>query len=369
MSVRGFAATLAAVCLAACARGDAGSSEKAIRQLWDEYLRSKNGRFATHAGTPSALWSAAERAKWPMYDLAGFYLPNGAVPEVVRVTPLKPAADGPHEIVTQFWPRGTVPGDTASRALFTITVIARRERGRWVLANALPQRTASWQRETRGRISYHIAPALSFDANKALRAAAFVDSLAAAFDVPPPQIDYYVAESVDQALTILGVESAERYGAAGGFAKPVNGQVFSGIPALGEDYRHEIAHVVLYPVLRDAATTLLASEGVPTWLGGTAGDDFRASVRKLDSALRAQPRVTLDAIVNGAPVASEIRNAAGGVLAQMVNDAGGAAAVRAFLRAGPGPAAFTAELERLLRQPWPTIVQEWRGQVTRLASR
>ena len=369
-SIRAFLATLACVSsVTACARARTSASELTVRQIWDEYLASKNGHFAANAGTPSSLWSAAEQAQWRMYDLAGFYLPDQAVPEVLRVTPVDPAVDSAYQIVTQFWPQSPTPRDSSTKPVLTMTVFARREGDRWVLANALPYLTAEWTRETRGRISYRVAPALTFNADRARSAAAFVDSLAAAFRVPAPdRIDYFVTESVDQALEILGVVVPERFGAAGGFAKPVNAQVFSGIPDLGENYRHELAHVVLLPVLRGAEISLLASEGVPTWLGGTAGRDFSASVRQLESVLRAQPQLTLDAIIDSVAVASEIRNTAGGVLAQMLNDTGGAQAVREYLRSGARPAAIRAALERLLKRPWSTIVADWRRTVGRLVS-
>jgi hypothetical protein len=370
-AARAILATLASISsLTACTRTSSGASEPAVRQVWDEYLASKNGQFAAKAGTPSSLWSAAEQAQWRMYDLAGFYLPDHAVPEVLRVAPVDPAADSAWQIVTRFWPRSPTPRDSSTKPVLTMTVFARREGRRWVLANALSFRTATWARESRGRISFRVAPALTFNAEKAQRAAAFVDSLATAFGVPAPdRIDYYVTESVDQALEVLGVVVPEHFGAAGGFAKPVNGQVFSGIPELGENYRHELAHVVLLPVLRGSETTLLASEGVSTWLGGTAGRDFSVSVRQLDSLLRARPRLTLDAIVDSAGVSAEIRNTAGAVLADMVNEAGGAQAVREYLRSGSGPRSATirSALERLLKRPWSAIVTDWRRVVARLA--
>jgi hypothetical protein len=369
-TVRTAFTTLAcALSLTACARTSPAESEREVRKVWDEYLASKRGQFAANAGTPSSLWSATEQAQWPMYDLAGFYLPDHAVPEVLRVSRVSAATDSAWQIVTQFWPRSPTPRDSSVKPVLTMTVFARREGNRWVLANALPFLTATWTRETRGRISYRVAPTLTFNADRAVRAAAFADSLANAFSVPAPdRIDYYVTESVDQALEILGVVVPERYGTGGGFAKPVNSQVFSGIPDLGENYRHELAHVLLLPVLRDAQTSLLASEGVPTWLGGTAGREFTASARHLDSVMRTQPHLTLETIVDSMGVASELRNAAGGVLAQMVNEMGGAEAVREFLRTSGRPVAMRAALERLLKRPWPTIVADWRRAVTRLAA-
>lgn len=306
-----------------------------------------------------------EQAQWPMYDLAGFYLPDHAVPEVQSITPVNAAVDSAHLIVTRFWPEGTARDSTTKPAL-TMTVYARREVGRWVLANALPFSTSTWVHETRGRVTYHVAPALRFNETRAVRAAAFVDSLATAFGVPAPsRIDYYVTESVDQALEILGVVFPERFGAAGGFAKPVNFQVFSGIPELGEEYRHEIAHVVLLPIVRGSGTSLLASEGVPTWFGGTAGRDFQGSVRHLAQLLRAEPQLTVDRIVDDVSVPSDIRNAAGAVLAEMVHEAGGVDAVRDYVRA---PERGMREvLMRLLERPWPAIVQDWRLRVDQIA--
>jgi len=361
---------LLAMSVGACAPTPAPSPESAaaVRTLWSAYLASKRGQYAQHASDPSPLWDAAEQARWPLYDLAGFYLADGAVPEVLSVTAVNPRVDTAYRIVTRFWPAGTTVGDSAATPQLTMAVYARRQRAQWVLANALTYHTATWRRETRGRITFHIAPALSFNATRAERAAAFVDSMAQAFGVaPPPRLEYYVTESVDQALEVQGTAYAQRFGAAGGFAKPVNFQVFSGIPALGEAYRHEIAHVVLMPIIRGSSTSLLASEGVPTWLGGSAARDYARAVRHMDSLLVAQPSVTLDRIVFDMGVAAEIRNAAGAVLAEMVHEAGGVAAVRAYLQTPiVGMRAF---LERQLARPWTDVVGAWRARVRQVAAR
>ncbi|MCC7001311.1 MAG: hypothetical protein IT357_04070 [Gemmatimonadaceae bacterium] len=301
-----------------------------------------------------------------MYDLAGFYLADGAVPEVLSITPLDARADTAYQIVTRFWPAGSTTRDSTTTPELTMTVHARRDGKRWVLANALPYRTASWRRETRRRVTFRIAPSLRFDDASATRAAASIDSLATAFNVaPPPRIDYYSTESVDQALLLLGVEFPRRFG-EGGFAKPVNFQVFSGTPALGEEYRHEMAHVVLLPIIRDGGTSLLASEGVPTWFGGTAGRDYRGSVRHLDSLLTAQPQVDLEKVLDDMRVPSVIRNAAGAVLAEMVHEAGGIDAVREFLRTPER--GIRDALVRLLQRPWPEIAAAWRERVSRIAA-
>lgn len=356
---------LVAAMLGACVGPPTAESEREVRELWNQYLASRMGSLVVAAGTPSPFWSPAEQARWSDYDLASQFVPMDAVARVVAVTPVSSAVDTAYRIQTRFWADDSSAGDSLAAPVLTTTVYARREKRRWVLANALPYHTSAWVRETRGRIHFVVAPALRFNPTRAERAAAFVDSLAAAFDVePPPRIEYYVAESVDQAMEILGAVAPQRYGPNGGFAR--TGRVFSGNPALGEEYRHELAHVVLAPVFRDGPTSLIASEGVPTWLGGTAGRDFQGSVKHLATFLRTQPALDLQRIVYDMTVSSEIRNAAGAVLSHMLHEAGGIEAVKEFLRTS------TAEIpdlfERVLQRPWDTVMVDWRRRVDQLSA-
>jgi hypothetical protein len=173
---------------------------------------------------------------------------------------------------------------------------------------------------------------------------------------------------VDVALSILGVEFPVKYGPTGGFSKPVNHQLFSGMPSLGEEYRHELTHLVLCPLLESNTMTILASEGVATWLGGTEGGDFRGSVRKLANYLAAHPEVSLDLIMDSVSTPQSVRYSAGAVLCAMLSHAGGTAAIKEFLGAGPGSSQLRASVVRALGKPWATVVSDWRAAVIRLAS-
>jgi len=337
---------------------------RAVRQLWDAYVRAKNGRFAGNARTPSTLWSAAEQRRWPLYDLVASYVADDAAAQVMDVRSAGPNTHE-YEIVTEF--RENRGGDKAAVSDVTTTVYATREDGRWVLANALPRRTVWWRRKTVAPIHYVIEPGLAFDSAKAIRAAAFVDSLADALAVPRlDSLDFYVASSVDAALNALGVQNPVRYGSNGGFAKPVNRQVFSGNPTLGENYRHELAHVVVLPLIEHSPTTILASEGLATWLGGTEGADFRGSVRSLGRYLEAHPSVTLDSVIDSPSIPQAVRYTAGAVLCDMLTKAEGVAAMKEFLQTSL-PDVRTM-LVRLLGRPWAEIGGEWRGTIDRIAS-
>lgn len=297
-----------------------------------------------------------------MFDLAGFYMPDGAVNEVMSIRRSGDANE--YELVARF--RSTGQRDSAA---MTVTVFGVREGGRWVLANALPRTTARWPRHAVGPITYVVDPRLTFSLTRARQALAFSDSVAKAFTLPRlGPTEYYVASSVDVAMASLGVKTTQRYGAAGGFSKPVNHQIFSGIPTQGENYRHELVHLILRPLFNGSTTTLLASEGVATWLGGTGGTDFRGSVRGLAKYLTENPTVTLDSLMDAGSRPQSMRYTAGAVLCEMLARRGGARSIAAFHTAGPGLAQVRAELVRLLGRTWPVIVSEWRALVAQLAS-
>ena len=336
----------------------------AVYRTWQEYLASKDGRFSSGAGVPSTHWVKSEQARWPVYDLAGFYLLDKAIPEVTAID----RSDG-HEyrITTRFR-----SGDQSVRppswwTALTMTVYAERVGDRWLLANALPRHTRGWRRATVGPITYVYAPGYPYDPARAQRAVAFADSVASAFGLPRlAPLTYYLTLDVDEVYRIIGLESDLKFGPVGGAAQPANRTLFSGIPALGEEYRHELAHFVLAP-LCCAGTSALVSEGVATWLGGTTGMDYPSSVRVLAAFLAEHGEVTIDSIVSGSFAATQ-SYPAGAVLAAMVFERGGARGVRELFTGSGTPAALRATMERQLRRPWPTIAQEWRRRVMGVAS-
>jgi hypothetical protein len=364
-------ATLVLINVAACTSCGSslprlGATEPVILELWREYLASKRGRLSVNAGAPSTLWLPSEQAHWPMYDLAGFYLPDGAAVEDVTI---RRTASGPrseYEIVTRFVDKGASTTNATPSAGITTTVYAVEEAHRWVLANALPRKTSTWRRERVGQVTYFIAPSLTFNAVKAQRAVKFIDSLAFAFELPRlDRLDYYVASSVDEALDIIGVRYPVKYGPSGGFAKPVNRQLFSGNPALGEEYRHELAHLVLLPLYRGGSVPYLASEGLATWLGGTAGDDYATSVRRLAEYLDANPTITLDSIITSSAIPQSARYTGIAVVCELLWKVGGTRAVREFLLADPSEHSLGETLARLLGRPWVTVVADWKTSVKR----
>jgi hypothetical protein len=342
----------------------------AVYRIWRAYLDSKGGRYYAHLRQPSPYWSEVEQRRWPVYDLVSPYLADNATAEVLsleRVRSTVPAADDEFRITTRFRSSDQHPDPRDWRTTMTATVYAVREGDSWRLAGALSRSTRAWRRDTVGPITYVFAQDYPYDRAQARRAVAFTDSLAKAFGVPPlAQITYYLASSADDVYAIMGLESEVKYGATGGLSQPVNQQIFSGIPALGANYRHELAHVVLAPLV-SARTSYLISEGVPTWLGGTSGMDYDGAVRGLAALLSERPAVSLDSVISGRLSAAQFYPAAA-VLVAMVFERRGVDGLKKLFEGGSDQE-LRANLSRLLDASWPEVAEAWRARVLDAATR
>lgn len=330
-------------------------------RTWEAYLETRRGRISSAAGMPSPFWSTAEQQRWPGYNLAAHYLLNEAVPEILAIAPVGDS----FRITTAF--RVTAPPPPTWYSHVTLTVYAVREGDTWKLANALGPNTRTWVRTTLGPITYVYAPAYPFDRGRAVRAVAFTDSMARAFGVPTlAPITYYLLPDIDAVYGVLGLVSPVKFRAGGGLAQPVNRQLFSGTPAVGEEYRHELAHLVLAPLITPNSS-YLASEGVPTWLGGTSGTDFPEAARALAATLSARPMLSLDSVMTRR-YPNPIMYASGAVLAAMLFEYGGTPAVKAWLQGGPAPENARQTVARLLKRAWPDVVRDWRTHALRYAT-
>ena len=329
--------------------------ERAIHDTWRQYLASKQGQYRLQAGTPSPHWLAAEQEEWPWYDLAGAYLPDSAVPEVMSIEAIE---GNVYKVVTRFRDESSAIPHTW-RSVMTVTVYAVRSDDRWVFSNALPRNTRSWRSESVGPITYVIQPGQAFSAVRGQKAVSFIDSLASVFALPHlKDVTYYMTSSLDEVYRIMGLESEVKYGPVGGVSKPVNRQLFSGIPAVGEEYRHELAHLVLMPLV-GGSTLYFVSEGVATWIGGTREMDFAMAAGTLADFLTENPSVTLDSLISGRFGPAQMYPA-GAVFTAMVFNQGGVAAVERLFASGPTLDDFRGEMERLFARSWPDIALDWR---------
>ena len=333
--------------------------------LWRSYLSSRPDSVR-----PTLLWSRSEQDQWPYFDLLRSYVYQGFAK--FTVVDLVPAIglDSTYLIRTLVASVADSSQDVKPLALYR--VYATREQGRWVLANALPRLTRHWNRETIGRITFVFPRTHSFARARAQRTAAFVDSLASAFEVQaPPAIRYYFADDLRETLRAAGLELFPLGSdTVGGRADVANRIVLIGSSSSGEAYRHEVAHVVLRPFVASLKPAGLVQEGLMTWTGGSAGLEFKNLMPALKRYLDAHPDVTLESIMTNPPPREgtlDLGYDGLAVLCEMVHRAGGLAAVRELANAGVEPRLVLGTAARLLRVTPVELDALWRRRIAVLS--
>src|SRR3989449_6138589 len=144
--------------------------------LWRSYLSSRPS-----CAQRSPLWSPSEQAQWPVADLLCTYVYQGF--STFTVVHLAPAAGLDSTYLIRTLVARVSDSGQVVQPLALYRLYATREGGRWVLANALPRLTRRWNHETIGRITFVFPLGQRFARARAEATAAFVDTLALAFQV------------------------------------------------------------------------------------------------------------------------------------------------------------------------------------------
>src|SRR2546425_81702 len=333
--------------------------------LWRSYLSSRPS-----CAQRSPLWSPSEQAQWPVADLLCTYVYQGF--STFTVVHLAPAAGLDSTYLIRTLVARVSDSGQVVQPLALYRLYATREGGRWVLANALPRLTLRWNHETIGRITFVFPLGQRFARARAEATAAFVDSLALAFQLPPPPaVGYYFTDDLIQTLGAAGLEFFPLGSdTVGGRSNALDHLVFIGSSSNGEGYRHELAHVILGPFLAPLNAAGLVQEGLMTWTGGSAGLDFNALLPGLKQYLDAHPDLTLESILTDPPPRSgtvDVGYDGLAVLCKMVYDGGGVAAIRILASAGREPRAVLSTAARLLHVRDVLLDRVWRDRIADLS--
>ncbi|MGI8548724.1 MAG: hypothetical protein ACR2M1_15575 [Gemmatimonadaceae bacterium] len=118
----------------------------------------------------------------------------------------------------------------------------------------------------------------------------------------------YIASSTDEAERAIGLDFFPEGGGPGeghaGLTLP-HGIVLVGNPLIGEAYLREFVHVILSPAFPSANG--IFAEGVATWLGGSQGRTPREMYALLRRYQKADPTVTLAALLKNDPAVGPAR--------------------------------------------------------------
>ena len=333
----------------------------AISRVWNSYLAEKRDEFdcapSQYWRQSEQQWTSATGATEPVcYDLAGLRVSLNRTHETLHIAPVRGTNNADYEITTRYRP-SHLPASGLDALIGVETVYAVREGTEWKLSGAISRRTRNWQHETVGPFTYIFPPSHTFSRVQATHAAAFADSIADMLHVPRlTSIRYYIVSSGDEMDYIYGYAADTVWGPVGG-QSPDGSRIVSGDKVFGEMHGHEIAHHVVRP-LQGSNMNIVASEGVPTWLGGTRGRDYPHALVALRRYLVAHPSATLDTVI--ASNMNDMHNPGAALLASMVFARAGVAGIRQFMNSGPGIVEFRAGVSLILGESWDAVAQHWK---------
>jgi len=338
-----------------------------IFALWRSYLTGRADSL--HA---TRYWSRKEQEQWLVFDLLSGYVYQGF--SNFTVVHLAPAAglDSTYLVRTLVTAVDASTQDVRPLALYRVYVI--REGGKWVLANALPRLTRDWKRETIGLVTFVYPPTYWFRRRRAEATAHFVDSLARAFGLPAPSpITYYFTDNLIDMFGALGLDFFPLGSdTVGGRSNTINRLAFVGSSSAGEAYRHELAHIVLQPLVGRGTTAGLVMEGLMTWSGGSAGLDYKDLLPGLTAYVAAHPDLTLKSIMTSPPPrvgTLDVGYNTFATLCHLIYEAGGLAGLRTWLNAGREPDDVLSAAARLLHVPAGQLDELWRRRLSALSDR
>lgn len=335
-----------------------------IFTLWSHYLKSHPSCTAS-----SPDWSVAERAKWVHPDLLCGYAYQGQRP--FTVVNLEPAVGMDSTFFIRTLVGSVGDSGVAYYPLALYRTYAVRENGRWALANALPRETRTWTHERIGRVTFVFPKTRPFARAKAEGAARFVDSLAAAWSLTPPErVTYYFTDNPKDLQRAMGLDFFPAPDTTWGMADTERDLVFVASSRMGEDYRHELTHLVLIPFERAHPPARLVGEGLATWLGGSAGLRFRELMPALARYLSAHYDLTLAQIMADSPRREgslDVGYDGFAVLCEMVYARGGLPGIAAIADAGSDPKAVLDAAARIVGVPREKLDEAWRARVDALS--
>jgi hypothetical protein len=220
-----------------------------------------------------------------------------------------------------------------------------------------------------GGITYHVAPDVTFDHERARAAARFVDSTAARLGVPPPdRIAYYLTASGEACERLRGIDWIMSASAWTGRAFPDERLICAGNPTLGEAYYHELAHVILAPLSPLERQHRLVGEGAATWLGGGYRGPLASYYQLLREYQRAHPAISFEESLRRFD-ADNAYYATGALVAQAVVERGGVPALRRLMATGATTDSLLSALPDLLGVQRARLDAWWRREAARRALR
>lgn len=247
-----------------------------------------------------------------VYGIAGDY-PTYSMCEQVGIICIKPMGDT-IQIKTQF---GWNANGHYQLLCITNHYVGMGKDGDMYFISPLDMAAASWQQTRIRNVVFHYPVYHKFNRRKAKSLIANIKMLEHDWQLQPIEINYFFANTIDEAKQLTGFDYTLDMGNApkpSGISNDYNNTVFCG--GLGENYFHEVVHIYLNRLFPKSPL----QEGLAHFYGGSMGKPLSYHKKKLINYLIAHPDVHIDSM-NQLPVLDNYTNQYSTVKAILCKDA------------------------------------------------
>jgi hypothetical protein len=210
--------------------------KKAVAELWFNYLKSNPDSLYNNP-----FWNGEEKQRYKGFDFQncdGYLSPSlHYFNRNNKILSISDFQDG-YLVRSMFhYPDCSVIAIT--------NVVAKKENGKFVLANYLPYHTKNWQHINTEFISYVVHPNHIFDKNKVEDASTFLRKFYKVFDIQHENITYFIGEDCDKTFNMLGFDYIVGMGTGNdcGHFDELNKFIYA-TSFVGENHKHEFTRLI-----------------------------------------------------------------------------------------------------------------------------
>lgn len=268
-------------------------NKKEVYHLWENYLNSNPDSVYNNP-----FWNESEKKQFNTFDLAnsaGYLSPSlySLIYRNGQNVVLSIAPYGELYIINSLF--YYLNSDKSIYPLAIVNYIAKKTKNNYKLYNYLPFHTINWQRKQVGYFNYIYHKNHPFDIKKAFEANKFYTKLGNLLDFKLDTLTYYIAENCDKIYELQGFDYIIGKGRDNNFCGffDHNNKIVYSNTVVGEDYRHEIIHIIL----KEFPSSGVFHLGIATYWGGKNAHfnkTLNHHIKRINTYLKAHPEINLN---------------------------------------------------------------------------
>jgi hypothetical protein len=213
-----------------------------VYNLWNLYLNKKGGNDSTAI----ALWNPEEVKQYKAYDIfesSSQFSPSLYQLDLTNQLSYIKEIDKNKYLLSShyYW----IDDNKLLHFYLTQNIIIKKINGRYYLSNYLLEATKNWKQKKVGLINYRYPVGYKLNTKRAEKANQILNHINTLFDLKSQNIDYYISSDCSQSADIIGMRDEIIHNTlqrCGAYDMP--NKIIFATDYDGEDYRHELIHVI-----------------------------------------------------------------------------------------------------------------------------